>query len=81
MTREEIGSYLGLKLETVSRVLGRLQAAKLIQVEHSKQITLLDIDKLKTVSSRQFEGAGSPSNLGIAVPFRRHSIDLSVANA
>ena len=47
MTREEIGSYLGLKLETVSRVLGRLQAAKLIQVEHSKQITLLDMNKLK----------------------------------
>jgi CRP/FNR family transcriptional regulator, anaerobic regulatory protein len=33
MTREEIGSYLGLKLETVSRLLSRFQRDSLIQVE------------------------------------------------
>ena len=66
MTRGEIGSYLGLKLETVSRVLGRLQAAKLIQIEHSKQVTLLDIDKLKVSSSRQSEAAGFTTNRGVA---------------
>ena len=32
MTRQEIGSYLGLKLETVSRALSHLQEAKLITV-------------------------------------------------
>ena len=30
MTREEIGSYLGLKLETVSRILSRFQECGLI---------------------------------------------------
>lgn len=55
MTREEIGSYIGLKLETVSRVLSRLQSEKLIQVRHGKEISLLDIDKMKTTSSRRFK--------------------------
>ena len=34
MTREEIGSLLGLKLETVSRILSRFQAEKLIRVHN-----------------------------------------------
>ncbi|MGQ5523849.1 fumarate/nitrate reduction transcriptional regulator Fnr [Chitinimonas sp. PSY-7] len=46
MTREEIGSYLGLKLETVSRAFSRFQADGLIKV-HGKQITLLNITALK----------------------------------
>jgi len=33
MTREEIGSYLGLKLETVSRLFSRFQEEGLIQVQ------------------------------------------------
>ncbi len=41
MTREEIGSYLGLKLETVSRVFSRLQTSGHIKVEGNRQITLL----------------------------------------
>jgi CRP/FNR family transcriptional regulator, anaerobic regulatory protein len=41
MTREEIGSYLGLKLETVSRLLSRFQREGLIQVL-GRGITLLD---------------------------------------
>ena len=77
MTREEIGSYLGLKLETVSRVLGRLQAAKLIQIEHSKQVTLLDIDKLNNAIGRE---ADAP-NVVVAMSFRRQPIGQSVAHA
>jgi CRP/FNR family transcriptional regulator len=34
MTREEIGSYLGLKLETVSRVFSKLQKSRLIDVQN-----------------------------------------------
>jgi CRP/FNR family transcriptional regulator len=34
MTREEIGSYLGLKLETVSRILSRFQVEGLIGVRN-----------------------------------------------
>jgi CRP/FNR family transcriptional regulator, anaerobic regulatory protein len=48
MTREEIGSYLGLKLETISRMLSRFQKQALIRVE-GKQIRLLDIERLGVV--------------------------------
>jgi CRP/FNR family transcriptional regulator len=41
MTREEIASYLGLKLETVSRLFSRLHAEGLIQVQ-GRSIKLLD---------------------------------------
>jgi CRP/FNR family transcriptional regulator len=41
MTREEIGSFLGLKLETVSRLFSRFQDAGLI-VAQQKYIKLLD---------------------------------------
>jgi len=41
MTREEIGSYLGLKLETVSRLLSRLVDEGLIRAE-GRSIKLLD---------------------------------------
>lgn len=40
MSREEIGSYLGLKLETVSRTLSKFNQSGLIAVEH-KHIKLL----------------------------------------
>jgi len=48
MTREEIGSYLGLKLETVSRAFSKFQADGLIAVEQ-KHIRIVDIDGLKSV--------------------------------
>ncbi len=41
MTREEIGSYLGLKLETVSRTFSRFQDEGLLEVKQ-RQITILD---------------------------------------
>ena len=76
MTREEIGNYLGLTLETVSRVLGRLQSAKLIGIEHSKEITLLDIDRLKTLSSRESDALKPTKNLAVPISFRRQSNGL-----
>ena len=81
MTREEIGSYLGLKLETVSRVLGRLQAAKLIQIEHSKQVTLLAIDKLKNAFGREADAWGLTPNVNVATSFRRQPIGQIAAHA
>jgi CRP/FNR family transcriptional regulator, anaerobic regulatory protein len=81
MTREEIGSYLGLKLETVSRVLGRLQAAKLIRIEHSKEITLLDIERLKTASGRETILVAPVKSLRVPILFRRQSIGGSAAHA
>ena len=41
MTREEIGSYLGLKLETVSRLFSQFQKDGLIEVEQ-KHVRILD---------------------------------------
>lgn len=46
MTREEIGSYLGLKLETVSRTFSRFQADGLILVQN-KYVEILDFANLK----------------------------------
>jgi len=48
MSREEIGSYLGMKLETVSRILSRFQSEQLIAVR-GKQIRILDAQRLQRV--------------------------------
>ena len=48
MTREEIGSYLGLKLETVSRAFSKFQDDKLVTVQQ-KHIHIVDIAGLKKV--------------------------------
>ena len=48
MSREEIGSYLGMTLETVSRTLSRFQDDKLIEVR-GKLIRILDADRLQRV--------------------------------
>jgi CRP/FNR family transcriptional regulator len=46
MTREEIGSYLGLKLETVSRAFSRFQEEGLVSVQQ-KHIRIQDIAGLR----------------------------------
>jgi CRP/FNR family transcriptional regulator len=46
MTRDEIGSYLGLKLETISRTLSKFQEEGMISV-HQKHICILDPVRLK----------------------------------
>ena len=46
MTREDIGSFLGLKLETISRMFSKLQDAKLIEV-HQRHIRILDVAGLE----------------------------------
>jgi CRP/FNR family transcriptional regulator len=46
MTREEIGSYLGLKLETVSRLFSKFQDEGLVSVQQ-KHIRIIDVDGLK----------------------------------
>jgi len=52
MTREEIGSYLGLKLETVSRAFSRFQEEGLIAVQQ-KHIRILSIAGLKHLMTHQ----------------------------
>jgi len=52
MTREEIGSYLGLKLETVSRAFSHFQEAGLVGVQQ-KHIRILDAVGLKALLNHQ----------------------------
>ena len=54
LTREEIGSYLGLKLETVSRILSQFQQEGLIGVQQ-KFIRILDNAGLERVMGREFD--------------------------
>jgi CRP/FNR family transcriptional regulator len=48
MTREEIGSYLGLKLETVSRTFSRLQDDGVLEVKQ-RQIRIVDQNALRQI--------------------------------
>lgn len=50
MTREEIGSYLGLKLETVSRTFSKFQEEGLLEV-NKREIRILDQDGLTALVS------------------------------
>jgi CRP/FNR family transcriptional regulator len=52
MTREEIGSYLGLKLETVSRLLSKFHEAGLVQVQ-GRRIKIIDMPRLRRLASRR----------------------------
>ena len=48
MTREEIGDYLGLKLETVSRLFSRFEAEGMLEVEQ-KHVRIVDVDALEAL--------------------------------
>jgi CRP/FNR family transcriptional regulator len=58
MSREEMGSYLGIKIETVSRMLSRFAEAGLIQVKQ-RHVKLIDIAGLYELA-----GLPNPANLG-----------------
>jgi CRP/FNR family transcriptional regulator len=48
MKREEIGSYLGMKLETVSRALTKLHSEGVLHVQQ-KTIRILDMERLRKI--------------------------------
>lgn len=48
MTREEIGSYLGLKLETISRTFSKFVSDGLIEV-HQRHVRILDTKALQAI--------------------------------
>lgn len=50
MTRGDIGEYLGLTVETVSRIFTSLQKKGLISVKN-REIELLDIQSLREIIS------------------------------
>ncbi len=45
MSRAEIGSYLGMKLETVSRTFSAFQQQRLLEVD-KRHIRIIDLDGL-----------------------------------
>ena len=49
MSRTDIGNYLGLTVETVSRIFSRFQKAELLKVEN-KEIRMLDIEKMRKMA-------------------------------
>jgi CRP/FNR family transcriptional regulator len=71
MTRHEIGSYLGLTLETVSRTLSAFNEIGLITVDQ-RSIGIKDVDALKTLrrlppsSSRAKQGATKKAKQAIS---------------
>lgn len=50
MSRQDLGDYLGLALETVSRLLSRFQDEGLVGV-HGRQIVLRDITRLRSMAA------------------------------
>lgn len=49
MSREEIGNYLGLTLETVSRLLSRFARENLIRIKQ-REVSILDMDGLRALA-------------------------------
>ena len=52
MTRQEIGSYLGLKLETVSRTFSRFAEEGILEV-HQRLVRISDVERLRRVLAQQ----------------------------
>ena len=52
MTREEIGSYLGMKLETVSRTFSKFSEGGIVEV-NQRQINIRDAEALKRIVNAQ----------------------------
>ncbi|MDR3494399.1 MAG: helix-turn-helix domain-containing protein [Ancalomicrobiaceae bacterium] len=50
VTREEIGDYLGLTIETVSRNLGKLRKSGIIALDHADRIRLIDRTGLAAIA-------------------------------
>jgi CRP/FNR family transcriptional regulator len=51
MTRADIGDFLGLTIETVSRTLSKLKLVGLIELPKSNHVNLLDIEELESLAA------------------------------
>lgn len=50
MTRTDIGDFLGLTIETVSRTFSKLKAQGLIELPQSNRVRLVDVDELECLA-------------------------------
>lgn len=69
MTRADIGDFLGLTIETVSRTFTRLKTLGLIALPQSNRVKLVDIDALESLA----DGEGSPRELRERNPPASHA--------
>lgn len=60
MSRNEIGSYLGLAVETVSRLFTRLQAEGLLSVQH-RHVKIHDMERLHRLAGAFCDGGSRPA--------------------
>jgi CRP/FNR family transcriptional regulator len=51
LTRSELADYLGLTLETVSRMIGKLKRKGLIELRSTREVIVPDIELLATVAN------------------------------
>lgn len=73
MSREDIGSYLGLKLETVSRTLSRFADDGLLSV-HNKLVRILDMERMHRLAGQSIPAArplGAKPARDNVVPLRK----------
>lgn len=56
MTRADIGDYLGLTIETVSRQMTRLKSQKIITMVNSRTVAVADIKLLEEIAESSDEG-------------------------
>lgn len=50
LTRQDIGDFLGLTIETVSRQMTKLRQEKVIHVENNRTVTIQDLDRLAEIA-------------------------------
>jgi CRP/FNR family transcriptional regulator, anaerobic regulatory protein len=56
MTRSDIGDFLGLTIETVSRTFTKLKILGLIELPHSNHVLLLDVEELESHAKGEEQG-------------------------
>ena len=63
LSRAEIGDFLGLAIETVSRQLNKMQAMGIVELERNRAIRILDVERLQqeTGSTEETRDEGAES--------------------
>ena len=56
MTRSDIGDFLGLTIETVSRTFTKLKMLGLIELPLSNHVLLLDVEELESLADGEEQG-------------------------
>jgi len=78
MSREEIGNHLSLTLETVSRLFTRFAKEGLIRI-HKREIQLLDLPALHTLSGLELQRCDAPFR-NHPPPYPRASVNAASAH-